>query len=141
MKDRKKFLLFVYWLGVVGDAVSTVAMLFPAQFFKVDQVYLTPATRGAFAAGAALMLGWTVLLFWASLEPFARCGILLITAIPVIPGLAASLVYAYRAGCMPLASAVFMWCTQIVLFVLMLVAYRMAGNGGSSASLATSAGK
>ncbi len=36
----------------------------------------------------ALMLGWTVLLFWAQLKPIERADILLITLFPVVTLLA-----------------------------------------------------
>jgi hypothetical protein len=38
----------------------------------------------------ALMLGWTVLLFWAQLKPIERADILLITLFPVVTLLAAA---------------------------------------------------
>lgn len=128
MNGRLHFIRFVYWFGAIGDAISTLAMLFPAQLLMVDRSFLSPATRGAFAAGAALMLGWTILLAWGSFEPIARRGILLMTAIPVVPGLAASIVYGYRSGCMPLPSAAVMWCFQTVFFSTMLIAFWMAGQ-------------
>jgi len=118
----------VYWLGALADGAATIAMLLPGQMLSVPQSYLSVATRSAFAAGAALMLGWTCLLIWAAAEPVARRGILLITMLPVIPGLAASMFYGYQHGCMPLAATVPMWCAQTVVLVLMGIAYHSANR-------------
>jgi hypothetical protein len=126
--NRIKFIRFVYWLGALADGAATFAMLWPAELLSVPQSYLSAATRSAFAAGAALMLGWTCLLIWASAEPVARRGILLITMIPVIPGLAASMFYGYQHGTMPLASTAPMWCAQAVIFLLMGIAFRAANR-------------
>lgn len=124
--NRIKFLRFVYWLGAIADAAATLAMLLPAEMLRVPHTQLTAATHAAFAAGAALMFGWTCLLIWASADPVIRRGILLLTMIPVIPGLAASMFYGYRHGSMPLASTAPMWCAQTVVLLLMGIAYRVA---------------
>ncbi len=123
---RIQFIRFVYWLGALADAASTLAMLLPGTMLSFPPVDLSAATRSAFAAGAALMLGWTCLLLWASAEPVARRGILLITMVPVIPGIAVSMFYGYRHGCMPLATTLPMWFGQAVIFLLMGIAYRVA---------------
>jgi heme A synthase len=56
--------------------------------------------------GAGLMLGWTVLLFWAQLKPIERADVLLMTLLPVIGVLAMAAILAVRSNQMPLAS---MW--------------------------------
>ncbi len=126
--NSTQFIRFVYWLGALADGASTLAMLLPGKMLSISPVNLSAATRSAFAAGASLMLGWTFLLLWASAEPVARRGILIITMGPVIPGLAASMLYAYQHGCMPLATTLPMWFGQAVIFFLMGIAHRVAGS-------------
>jgi len=82
----KKLLIISYWIGIVADAAATVLLFSPAianlvlqpQPFEISAAYLY-VTRIA----GALMLGWTVLLFWAQLKPIERADILLITLFPV----------------------------------------------------------
>lgn len=130
--NRIRFIRFVYWLGAFADAAATLAMLAPAEMLSVSQSQLTAATRAAFAAGAALMLGWTCLLIWASADAVGRRSVLLLTMIPVIPGLAASMFYGYRRGSMPLASTAPMWCAQTVILLLMGIAYWLGGREARS---------
>jgi hypothetical protein len=89
----KKLLITSYWIGIVTDAIATLLLFSPTlanlvlqpQPFEISEVYLY-VTRVA----GALMLGWTVLLFWAKSEPIERADILLITLFPVVTGLAAA---------------------------------------------------
>jgi len=48
--------------------------------------------------GVPLMIGWTVLLFWADRRPVERKNVLLITAFPVVLGYVAIVIYAVAAG-------------------------------------------
>jgi hypothetical protein len=87
----KKLLITSYWIGIIADALAALLLFSPslANFalqplpFEISEVYLY-VTRVA----GALMLGWTVLLFWAQLKPIERADILLITLFPVVTILA-----------------------------------------------------
>jgi hypothetical protein len=87
----KKLLITSYWIGIVADAIATLLLFSPTlanfvfqpQPFEIPELYLY-VTRVA----GALMLGWTVLLFWAKSKPIERADILLITLFPVVTGLA-----------------------------------------------------
>jgi hypothetical protein len=83
----KKLLIVSYWIGIIADAIATVLLFSPTlanfvlqpQPFEISEVYLY-VTRVA----GALMLGWTVLFFWAKSKPIERADILLITLFPVV---------------------------------------------------------
>ena len=87
----KKLLMISYWIGIVADAAATVLLFSPTlanfvlqlQPFEVSAAYLYVSR-----IAGALMLGWTVLLFWAQMKPIERAGILLITMFPVVTLLA-----------------------------------------------------
>jgi hypothetical protein len=87
----RKLLILSYWIGIVADAAATLLLFSPTvanfalqpQPFEISAAYLY-ITRIA----GALMLGWTVLLFWAQLKPIERADILLITLFPVVTLLA-----------------------------------------------------
>ena len=87
----KKLLITSYWIGIVADALATVLLFSPAianlalqpRTFEISANYLYVSR-----IAGALMLGWTVLLFWAQLKPIERVDILLITLFPVVTLLA-----------------------------------------------------
>lgn len=54
----------------------------------------------------ALMLGWTVLLFWAQRKPVERASILLITLFPVVTILAATAGAVAKSGWIPVVNLV-----------------------------------
>ncbi len=83
----KKLLIASYWMGILADALATVLLFSPT----VANLVFQPRTFGISAnylyvsrIAGALMLGWTVLLFWAQLKPIERADILLITLFPVV---------------------------------------------------------
>ena len=92
MTKRTKILTMrtAYWLGVIADALWTVALVSPPVFglltgrpgFDPDLPF-----RLTMGIGASLMAGWTLLLVWGSCNPVERRGVLLLTACPVITGL------------------------------------------------------
>jgi len=77
--DRKKIrLITAYLLGAVVDAVVSIPMFSMAFSGNYgNEVSYT------LAAGAILMIGWTVLLLWAVHKPMERRGVLLITLVPI----------------------------------------------------------
>lgn len=114
-----------YWVGAVIDFIAAIAMLFP----KFTQIFLgfepipDPAYRFAIGMGAALMLGWTILLLWADQDPLARKGVLLITVFPVVLGIVGTEIYAVASGFIPLGKMVPTWALQILLISLFSASY------------------
>ena len=83
----KKLLIASYWMGIIADALATVPLFSPT----VANMMFQPRTFETSAnflyvsrIAGALMLGWTILLFWAQLKPVERADILLITLFPVV---------------------------------------------------------
>ena len=127
--NRLKWIRASYWIGAVVDAVMGVAMVYPPLLAKMLQLTEVPSSievRSALGMGAALMFGWTALLVWGSLQPVQRRGILLLTVVPVILGLALTTLYGYLAGYVPLIGAISVWVLQSILVTVFLSAYLMA---------------
>jgi len=125
-KHNAKFWLRVsYWTGAIVDGIAAIAMLFPklTRFFLGFEPIPDPAYRFAISMGAALMLGWTVLLLWADQDPLARKGVLLITVFPVILGIVGTEIYSVASGFIPLGKMVPTWALQILLISLFSASY------------------
>jgi hypothetical protein len=87
--DKKHFIRGVYWYGAVLDGVVGIFMVI-SMFTKTSIIpYSSTSKEYQFAIGyaAALMFGWTVLLFWGGLKPIERKNVLLMTIFPVVVGL------------------------------------------------------
>ena len=100
-RTKKQTMQSAYWLGVIADALWTLALVRPSLFglltgrpgFEPDLPF-----RLTMGIGASLMAGWTLLLAWASRNPVERRGVLLLTACPVIAGLAVVTVVGIVSG-------------------------------------------
>lgn len=119
----KKLLLASYWIGIVADAAATGLLFSPAaaglvlrpQPFEISAVYLYVSR-----VAGALMLGWTVLLFWAQLKPVERADILLITLFPVLSILAVAAVLVVRSGQIAFSSMLPMFIFYGVAFCMFI---------------------
>ena len=123
---RITFIRSVYWIAAAVDAAVALGMVFPPLIQPALQIAAAPTAveaRYALGTGAALMSGWTALLIWASIEPITRRGVLFLTAVPVIAGLALSTLYGNVHGYIPRGGALSVWALQGVLVVLLAVAY------------------
>lgn len=100
MDKRIRWLRIGYWVGIVMDAIAFIGMLIPALFVRVVNVNLMAGTGLSWALrfGAPLMLGWTVLLYWADRKPVERKDVLLITLCPVVLGISAFWLYTIAVG-------------------------------------------
>ncbi len=122
----KKLLLASYWMGIVADAAAAVILFSPAAAnfalqprpFEVSAVYLYVAR-----IAGALMLGWTVLLFWAQLKPIERADILLITLFPVLSILAIAAVLVVRSNQIAFASMLPVFIFYGVAFCTFIPSY------------------
>ncbi len=129
--DVIRWLRISYWLGAATDAVAAAQMLYLPLFgFGMGLKAFSPGAdyRFAMGMGASLMLGWTALLLWADRKPVARKGVLLITILPVIAGLAANEAHAVATGFLSLTAMLPLWALQAALSALFLVSYWRAGK-------------
>jgi hypothetical protein len=82
--------------------------------------------------GASLMLGWTALLLWADRSPMERKGVLLLTVLPVIAGLAANQAWGVLVGFLPVRAVLPIWALQVGLGALFLASYRRARRASAA---------
>ena len=124
------WLRIAYWAGIIMDAIAAIQMLFPRLLVRTYGVDLVPTPEFSFAMryGAPLMIGWTVLLFWADRKPVERRDILLITAFPVVVGYIAIVIYAIVADFASLGQMIPALVVQAVLLMLFTVGYWKAGR-------------
>lgn len=116
-----------YLSGAVLDAITGLVMFIPdlaVDAYEIESI--TPEARYAFGLGASLMLGWTVLLVWGWHRPVERRGVLLITAVPVVAGLAAFTVYAGAAGLLAPVGVALTLTLQGAVTTLLLIAFVQA---------------
>jgi hypothetical protein len=111
-------------MGAIIDAFVAVQLLLPD--FWIDFNGLTAASNAtlnyALVTASALMWGWTLLLIWADRNPLQRKSILLLTAFPVVFGLALNNAYAAATGLRTLESTVPTLILQAVLAALFILA-------------------
>jgi hypothetical protein len=121
----------IIWIGVVADGAVAAALLSPTLLARVLRLPRPPdliETRTALGLAVALMAGWTVLLLWAARHPAERRGVLLLTVVPVIAGLALAVLYGWWSDYIPTAPVTAVWLLQAGLAAAFLWAYRAAGR-------------
>lgn len=127
VKNDKIILLRIcYWFGAILDGFMVIPMLFPnigGTVFGIEHFNPGKDYQYAMMIGASLMLGWTVLLIWADRKPVERKGIILITVLPVIVGLALAGIFAVVSGLIKIDKMIPTWSLQTILFVLFLYSY------------------
>jgi len=125
-----RWLRVSYWSGAILDALAALSMLSSDLFAATNGLSdFHPGVeyRYAMGMGASLMLGWTALLLWADRKPVERRGVLPITLLPVVFGLALNEIVAVRAGFLPIATTIPVWIAQAIitgLFVFSFVGAR-----------------
>jgi hypothetical protein len=132
MDKRILMLRISYWVGAVIDAFAVVPLVYPpvhAFMYGIPDFNVTPVINNFSYIGAALMLGWTVLLIWADRKPLERRGVLLITVVPVVAGIAYSSIYLVTAGVIKLSSIMPTLIMQVCITVLFLFSYFFASTG------------
>ena len=85
MKKKLLIIQITLWWGILADLFETIRLMLPHLFINTTSadLSLNEGTRFALLYGAPVMLGWTILLFWASRKPIERRGVLL-CLMPVI---------------------------------------------------------
>jgi hypothetical protein len=126
MQKAVHFLRLAYWVGAIMDALMLFPMLIPsvgAAMFAIADFHPGPEYRYAMGLGASLMAGWTVLLLWGSHKPLERRGLIRITILPVILGLAGANIYAAASGLVEVGRIAPMLILQGMLAVFYLAVY------------------
>ena len=136
MADKRIALLRItYWWGIVADAAETARMVFPGLFINSTgaAVERSPGFDLALLYGAPVMLGWTLILFWADRRPLERKGVLL-CLLPVVVSYFLVELYAVARGIVPLNSMLPVFVLQPAFLVLIVVSYRHARRGERAAA-------
>jgi hypothetical protein len=123
------FIKVVCWIGVIGDLLTCLPLLFPEiarKMFGVADIMVTGEYLYVARIAAALMLGWTVLLIWVVLRPLERKGVLLLTLVPVMCGIVTAGILAVRSGLVPVSNMVPMWVFNGIIIIIFALAYYFA---------------
>lgn len=124
IKKRILMLRITYWWGIIADAVETVLMTFPKLFIASTgaNVRPEPGFNLALMYGAPVMLGWTLLLFWADRKPLERRGVLL-CLIPVVVAYFFVEILAVSRGIIPLKNMVPVFIVQPLFLFMIILSY------------------
>lgn len=132
-----RWLRISYWIGALVDGAAAVLMYMPEAgraLYGVTDFQASADYRYAMRFGAALMVGWTLLLLWADRRPVERRGVLPLTVV-VIGGLASAGAYAVSADLVELAYMLPTWVLQLGLAALFVYSYWVSRDAARSASL------
>ena len=118
-----------FLIAAATDTLALVPMLLPhigSRLFGGDSSRSTPEYRFAMNLAASLMAGWTVLLFWAAVQPIERRDVLLIVVCPGIAGIVAASVAAARRGVIDARRLLLLWVHLGVLSGYCLLVYALS---------------
>lgn len=130
------FIKQCYYAGVIADILATAPLLSP-ETAKIMFGLADLSTTGIFLyvsrVAASLMLGWTSLLFWASLRPLERRVVLLLTVFPVLTGLTIASIIAVAGGAIEAGYMIPIWIFYLLYIPSCLAGYKLAGrlDGGT----------
>jgi hypothetical protein len=124
MTSSKTWLRVAFLTGAIVDGAMIPLMLIPAlaRIFWGFDPSGSSSYQFAMTIGAALMLGWTLLLIWAYRRPIERRGVALFTII-VILGIAAANIYAVVSGLIPASRMFVSWVMQLFLLMIFCMGY------------------
>jgi hypothetical protein len=122
----------VFLAGAVTDAVALLPMLLPSFATLLWGLRdVSDSYQLAMRCAASLMLGWTLLLVWASRRPLERYVVAPFTVL-VVGGIVMSEIAGAVAGVVVAWRVVPTWCLQAILLVL----FAWASYAGRQASRA-----
>lgn len=127
-KDHRsdQLLKWAFAVGAITDAAALGPMLVPDLARWMWGITDVSATyRYAMGYGAALMLGWTLLLVWAYRSPLERRVVAPLTNV-VIVGLVSAEVLAVLSGAVTPDRMAPTWFLQAVLLILFATAFHTA---------------
>jgi hypothetical protein len=130
MINRISLLKGCFWLGAIIDGFVALQMLFPMVlgFNFIPGSSISRDMEIGLSSAAPLMLGWTVLLIWASSRPVERRAVLLLTVFPLI--ISWMTIEIVSAGRMITTwdDTIPTLAVQSVLITVFLIGYRSAGQ-------------
>jgi len=125
MRNNEVFAATVCIIGGAFDGLMMLPMLLPSlggKLFGLREFSPGPDYRYAINVAASLMLGWTLLLFWAAWRPIERAAVLMLTAI-VVACLMLAGSRAVLSGFIPLRKMLPVFALQVGLVALFLTGY------------------
>jgi hypothetical protein len=133
MAHKKTLLRLVFWFGMIADTFEVLRMAVPKLFILSTGTNLTdnPELRQGLLYGAPVMLGWTLILFWANRKPLERKGVLL-SLIPVIIGYIIVQSVGVASGAYPIARVVPSFSAQAILLSLSIIVSVQSGRTKAS---------
>ena len=120
----------MFIIGAVLDGLVALVMLVPsleALAWGFDEPVLDPGYRFAMTFGAALMVGWAVLLVWAAAKPVDRRAVAPLTMLVVI-GLMSAEFLGMASGFLPVLRVWALLVFQVALLVGFALAFRAASE-------------
>jgi hypothetical protein len=124
-RSARRFARVACVVGGVFDGLTLFPMIFPSlggKMFGLQAFAPGADYRYAMNVGASLMLGWTLLLFWAAWRPIERAGVLLLTAV-VVFGLMLAGAGAVFSGLVLLRNMLPIFVLQFCVLSLFLIGY------------------
>ena len=127
--QRSGLLRIAFLTGAVADACALLPMLSPRLAALLWGLHDVPGSyRLAMGCSASLMLGWTLLLLWASRRPRERRAIAAITIL-VIAGFVGVEMWAVQAGVLAAGKVAPTLVLQAALAGLFAAAFHFGGAG------------
>lgn len=127
VKNGKIIIKITLWWGIFADLIETIRMAVPQIFIATTGAHITinDSFRFSLLYGAPVMLGWTILLFWADQKPIERKGIFL-CLIPVIIGYFIVEAIGIQSGILDLKNIIPTFILQTILLTLTIISYLTA---------------
>lgn len=126
---NKKLLIIkiTLWWGIVADLFETIRLILPQFFIKTSSATLSLNDDLKFALlyGAPVMLGWTIILFWASQKPIDRRGVFL-CLMPVIISYFIVEIIGIKLEILSLNQNIPTFIFQSILLILTIISYIFA---------------
>ena len=115
------------WWGMIADLLETIRLIVPQVFIKTVGLNtgVSNELRFALLYGAPVMLGWTLILFWANKKPIERKGVFL-CLIPVILSYFIVEITGLNMGVINIPQTIPTFFLQGILLILAVVSYLFA---------------
>lgn len=129
MESKVLRLRAVCWIGAVVDLLFAIAMISPplwSWMLGLSGYDPTLVHRLDMGVGASLMLGWTMLLLWASHNPIERRGVIALTIFPVITGLGITSALAIYTGVNSIGNLIWVFGMKVILVAIFAYGFHTA---------------
>ena len=129
MESKVLRLRAVCWIGAVVDLFFAIAMITPSLWsWMLGLAGYDPTLvhRLDMGVGASLMLGWTMLLLWASHNPIERRGVIALTIFPVITGLGITSALAIYTGVNSIGNLIWVFGMKVILVAIFAYGFHTA---------------